>query len=153
MRWTKEIKLIMEPNNVHKFANSDGFTINSNKKEIKTNFKYLGIALNCKKLEKLLRLINQLKLEQLKKDSKTELEYEQKLSMWFTEITAKVNPQEYLANYAKHKKVLHIYTNLTKDSFLNIMRCNMHNVIDWDVEVTKFGPNYAIKTEVFSKIK
>ena len=35
MRWIKEIKLIMEPNNVHKFANSDGFTIIPTKKKLK----------------------------------------------------------------------------------------------------------------------
>lgn len=143
----------MEKNEVHKFVNSDGFTINSNVRDIKTSFKYLGLTTYYKKLEKLFKIMSPSMLNDIRRQSKTELEYEQKLSLQFLKLTAKVDPQSYLGNYAKHKKMRRIFTNLTRDSFLNIMRCNMHRVIDWDVEMTSKGPNYAIKAEVFTKIR
>lgn len=152
MHW-ENYNLIMEKNTVHKFVNSDGVTINSNIRNLNTNFAYLGESMNYKKLEKLLMLIDPLFIRETKMQSRTEIGYEQKVFRKFKELTAKTNPQEYLANYAKHKKMIRIITNLTKDSFLNIMRCNMHNVIDWDVQMTSIGPNYAIKAEVFTKIR
>lgn len=152
MYWKKN-NLVMERNEVHKFVNSDGITINSNTREIKTSFRYLGLTMYYKKLEKLLLLIDPIFIYETKKQSKTELEYEQRIFLRFKKLTEKTNPQQYLGNYAKYKRMLRVVTNLTKDSFLAIMRCNMHNVIDWDVEMTKKGPNYAIKAEVFTKIR
>lgn len=152
MYW-KNGDLIMERNTVHKFVNSDGVTLNSNIKDIKTNFKYLGEAMYFKKLEKLLKMFIPKTIEIEKRMAKTELEYEQRVFLQFKQFTAKTNPQEYLANYAKHKRMKMIICNLTKDSFMNIMRSNMHNVIDWDVDMTAKGPNYAVKVEVFRKIR
>ena len=143
----------MERNTVHKFINTDGFVINSNTKDIKTSFKYIGEALNCVKIERLLMAINNESVRLAKRESKTELQYEQALVRKFIMLTAKRNPEAYLANYAKSVKRKMIFSNLTKDSFLETMRSNKHNVIDWDIQETAKGYNYAIKAEVFFKNK
>lgn len=152
MHWNNG-DLVMERNTVHKFVNSDGVTINSNVRNIKTNFTYLGESANYKKLEKLLSFIDPQFIIKAKKESKTEIGYEQMVFRKFIELTAKTNPQKYLANYAKHKKMFSVITNLTKDSFIGILKSDMHNVIDWDVQKTWAGLNYAVKVEVFTKIR
>lgn len=149
MNWKDVIDPVMDKDELHKFVNSDGVTINSNIREIKTSFRYLGIATNHKKLERLLKLIDPSFIDESRRSSRTEIEYEKKVFLKFKELTKKTNPQEYLANYAKSKKELHLLSNLTKEQFMSIMKSNTHNIISWDVKVGTIWPRYVIKAEVF----
>lgn len=152
MKWING-QLSMERNEVHKFVNKDGFTINSNEKEINTNFNYIGVALNPIKLEKLFKAIDPLFLTQLKRKSKTEIEYEKGLFNQFVKMTAKSEPESFLNEYAKTRHPKETISNLTKDTFLYIFKSNKYKVLDWDIEITTRGANYAIKVEKLFKYK
>ncbi len=152
MKWENGQPVFM-CNQMHKFVNADGVTINSNIRNIKTSFRYLGIATNYKKFEKLFSIVDSALLSQIKIESKTDIEYESKLFTEFILLTSKTDPQGFLGKYAATKHIPAIVSNLSKDSFLYIFRSNKHNVLDWDVEINSRGPNYIVKFEILLNYK
>lgn len=134
----------------HRFLNNDGFVINSNTKNLKTNFKYLGEVEDFRRNERLLMAFDSKGLESIKKESKTEEEYMKKLYVAASKMMFKKNPLKSMENRVRSlNKIVFTETMLSKDGFMNIVNSERTNILDWDVDPSTKPIGTYIKYELY----